>query len=135
MVQMLHNITNSTGANSNQDCIDAVDEWQVTESLYDPSRGPDALPYPLIDGHELFGGIEQDDGSLYLGGVNDGRGLGRWNSLPQFIFLTSLLLDAELEGKLDEMEELDEFEPGELQGALVFSEDEDMVDPEEKDDW
>ena len=34
------------------------------------------------------------------------------------------------------MEELEEFEPGELQGALVFSEDEDgMVDPNEKDDW
>jgi hypothetical protein len=34
------------------------------------------------------------------------------------------------------MEELDEFEPGEMQGALVFSEDEeDMVDPEDKDDW
>ena len=34
------------------------------------------------------------------------------------------------------MEELEEFEPGELQGALVFLEDEDeMVDPDEKDDW
>ena len=34
------------------------------------------------------------------------------------------------------MEELDEFEPMELHGGLVFSEDEeDMVDPEGKDDW
>lgn len=34
------------------------------------------------------------------------------------------------------MDELDEFEPSELQGALVFSEDEDeMVDPDERDDW
>jgi hypothetical protein len=34
------------------------------------------------------------------------------------------------------MEDLDEFEPSELQGALVFSEDEDeRIDPDEKDDW
>jgi hypothetical protein len=34
------------------------------------------------------------------------------------------------------MEELDEFEPDELHGGLVFSEDEeDNVDPDEIDDW
>jgi hypothetical protein len=33
------------------------------------------------------------------------------------------------------MEKLEEFEPDELQGALVFSEDEDMVDSDERDDW
>lgn len=56
-----------------------------------------------------------------------------------FIFnnLRNVILDTELEGRLDEMEELEEFEPGdsELQGALVFSEDEDMVDSDEIDDW
>jgi hypothetical protein len=50
--------------------------------------------------------------------------------------IETLLLDAELEGRLDEMEEGDKFEPDELQGGLIFSEDEDDgLDPEEKDDW
>ena len=41
-----------------------------------------------------------------------------------------------MEGRLDEMEEGDEFEPNELEGGLVFSEDEDGgIDLEEKDDW
>jgi hypothetical protein len=71
MIQLL------TGTGPSRECIDAVDEWEVTESLQDLNRGPDSdIPYPLIEGRELFGGIEQDDGSLYLGGVNDGRGLG-----------------------------------------------------------
>ena len=45
--------------------------------------------------------------------------------------------DAGLEGKLDEMDELDEFEPDEVHGALVFLEDEeeDMIDSNDKDDW
>lgn len=75
MVETLNNMTNSDGANANQDCIDAVDEWQVTESLQDLNREPD-ISYPLIEGRELLGGIEQDDGSFYLGGVNGGQGLG-----------------------------------------------------------
>lgn len=86
MVQMLLNITNASGADSSQECIDAVDEWQVTESLQDPNREPDS-PYPLIEGRELFGGIKQDDGFLYLGGVNEGRGLGRWNIYYSSLFI------------------------------------------------
>ena len=82
MIQILDNITNASGINSSKKCIDAVDEWQVAESLQDPNRVPDSL-YPLMEGQELFGGIEQDDGSLYLGGVNDGQGLGRWNILSK----------------------------------------------------
>ena len=133
---MFGNITNSHGADSNQECIDAVDEWKVTESLQDVNEGLN-VPYPLIEGRELFGGIEQEDGSLYLGGVNDGWGLGTSRSPIIYLFVNLFLLDANLERRLDEMEELDdEFEPGELQGALVFSEDEeDMADPEGKDDW
>ena len=77
LILTLQNITSSNGTNANQDCIDAVDEWQVNESLQDSNlnREPD-IPYPLIEGRELVGGIEQEDGSLYLGGVNEGRGLG-----------------------------------------------------------
>jgi hypothetical protein len=73
MIQML-NGSNASGPS--RECIDAVDEWEVTENLQDLNQGPD-IPYPLIEGRELFGGIEQDDGSLYLGGVNNGHGLGR----------------------------------------------------------
>jgi hypothetical protein len=56
---------------------------------------------------------------------------------PQHIFLIIVFSsDAELEGRLDKMEGLDEFEPDELHGGLVFSEDEeDLVDPDDKDDW
>ena len=83
MIQILDNITNASGINSSKECIDAVvDEWQVAESLQDPNGVTDSL-YPLMEGRELFGGIEQDDGSLYLGGVNDGQGLGRWNILSE----------------------------------------------------
>ena len=77
MHQTLRDFTSSNGANTNQDCINAVDEWQVTESLQDLSGEPD-IPYPLIEGRDLLGGFEQDDGSLYLGGVNEGQGLGTW---------------------------------------------------------
>jgi hypothetical protein len=77
MIQTLPKISSSNGTNANQYYIDAVDEWEVTESLQDLNQEPD-IPYPLVEGRELLGGIEQEDGSLYLGGVNDGRGLGMW---------------------------------------------------------
>jgi hypothetical protein len=116
--------------------IDAVDEWQVSESLQDQNGERGSVPYPLIEGRELFGANEQDDGSVYLGGVNEGRGLGRHRFIRLlFCFSNNSLLDTELEARLDKMEEGDEFEPDELQG-LVFSEDEeDLVGHEEKDDW
>lgn len=69
IVQSLQDIrTNS--ASSSQDYINWVDEWQVAESLQDRDIEPEA-PYPLINGRALFGGDE------YLGGVNEGRGLGK----------------------------------------------------------
>ena len=116
--------------------IDAVDEWQVSESLQDQNGERGSVPYPFIEGRELFGANEQDDGSVYLGGVNEGRGLGRHRFIRLlFCFSNNSLLDTELEARLDKMEEGDEFEPDELQG-LVFSEDEeDLVGHEEKDDW
>lgn len=56
--------------------------------------------------------------------------------LSQFKLFIYVLPDAELEGRLDKMEDLDEFEPDELHGGLVFSEDEkDLLDPDDKDDW
>ena len=80
ILQRLHGITT---ADASQDYIDAVDEWQVSESLQDQGGENDSVPYPLIEGRELFGGNEQDDGSVYLGGVNEGRGLG----MHRFIYL------------------------------------------------
>ena len=53
-----------------------------------------------------------------------------------FYFSNNFLPDTELEARLDQMEEGDEFEPDKLQGGLVFSEDEEnLVNHEEKDDW
>ncbi|KAF8202106.1 hypothetical protein BJ912DRAFT_920512 [Pholiota molesta] len=69
---------------------------------------------------DLFRGFDspREDGSIYLGGVNEGHGL-----------------DAELEKRLDDMDDNDdEFEPSELQGGLVFSEDEDEAGSDEGDD-
>ena len=136
ILQSLHDITNSNCADENQDYIDAVDEWQISESLQDQDGEHDSVPYPLIEDRELFGGNEQDDGFVYLGGVNEGRGLGRHRFIRLlFHFSNKFPSDADLEARLDKMEEGDEFEPDELQG-LVFSEDEeDLVGHEEKDDW
>jgi hypothetical protein len=83
ILQSLHGITNSNCADKNQDYIDAVDEWQVLESLQDQDKECDSVSYPLIEGCEPFGGNKQDDGSVYFGGVNEGRGLGR----DRFIYL------------------------------------------------
>ena len=61
-------------------------------------------------------------------------------SIYDFI-LINILQDPDLEGRLDKMEELDEFEPDEVNGGLVFSDDEedmvnqDMVNPDDRDDW
>ena len=137
ILQNLHGITTSNSADADQDYIDAVDEWKFSEDLQDQNGEHDSVPYPLIEGHELFRGNEQDDGSLYLGGVNEGWGLGRHRFIHLlFYFSNNFLPDTELEARLDQMEEGDEFEPDELQGGLVFSEDEeDLVNHEEKDDW
>ena len=56
--------------------------------------------------------------------------------LSQSIFLINAFLsDAELEQRLDKMDDLDEFEPDEVHG-LVFSEDEEnMLELDDKDDW
>ena len=56
-------------------------------------------------------------------------------SIYDFI-LINVLKDPDLEGRLDKMEELDEFEPDEVNGGLVFSDDEeDMVNRDDRDDW
>ena len=98
-----------------------MDEWQVSESLQDQDGEHYSVPYPLIEGCELlFGGNEQDDGSLYLGGVNKGWGLGK-HRVIHLLFSNNSLADTKLEARLDKtVEEEDEFEPDEFQGAMYF---------------
>lgn len=78
IVQKLQDIT-ARRADEDQDYVDAVVQWQVSEFLQDEGAEaePD-VPYPRMEGRELYGGYEspREDGSIYLGGVNEGRGLG-----------------------------------------------------------
>jgi hypothetical protein len=68
-------------ADEDEDYFDAVDQWQVSEFLQDQDAECE-VPYPLIEGRELRGGFENpgEDGSIYLGGVNRGRGLSMFIS-------------------------------------------------------
>jgi hypothetical protein len=62
------------------DYADCIDQWEVNV------EGADAEPpYPLIDGQDLRGGYENphEDGSVYLGGVNGGDGLGMFLLMPR----------------------------------------------------
>jgi hypothetical protein len=141
IVERLQEIT-MRRANEDEDYIDTVDQWQVTEFLHNQDEEYE-LPYPLTNGRELFGGFEnpREDGSVYLGGVNGGRGLGVYNIfLFHSVFLGYLLikclLDAELMRRLDDLELESDFEPVEVQGGLVFSEDEaDGDDLDGRDEW
>ncbi|KAF9472160.1 hypothetical protein BDN70DRAFT_925811 [Pholiota conissans] len=123
IVEQLQDITRRR-ASEDDNYFDAVDEWQVSEFLQDNESREEAVPLlPLIQGRSLFGGYDdpRPDGSLYFGGVNEGRGL-----------------DTALEARLDDMEDDDEFEveefyEGEGEG-ITFSEDE-HGEEEERDEW
>jgi hypothetical protein len=58
------------------DYLDCIDQWEVNEDLMEGAD--EELPYLLIDGQDLRGGYEnpREDGTIYLGGVNGGDGLG-----------------------------------------------------------
>ena len=58
------------------DYLDCIDQWEVNENLMEGAD--EEPPYPLIDGRDLWGGYENpcEDGTVYLGGVNGGDGLG-----------------------------------------------------------
>ena len=64
------------------DYMDCIDQWEVNEELMEgPQAGVDDVgepPYPLIEGQNLQGGYDnpREDGTVYLGGVNGGDGLG-----------------------------------------------------------
>ena len=58
------------------DYLDCIDQLEVNEELME--EADEDPPYPLIDGQDLRGGYENphEDGTVYLGGVNSGDGLG-----------------------------------------------------------
>jgi hypothetical protein len=60
------------------DYLDCIDQWEVNEDLTRMEGVDEEPPYPLINGHDLRGGYENphEDGTVYLGGVNGGDGLG-----------------------------------------------------------
>ena len=64
------------------DYMDCIDQWEVNEELMEgPQAGVDDAsepPYPLIKDQNLWGGYDnpREDGTVYLGGVNGGDGLG-----------------------------------------------------------
>jgi len=97
--------------------IDCIEQWEVNENLMAKGDPEDLQAYPLIDGLDLRGGLDNphEDGSIYLGGVNGGDGL-----------------DGDLEKKLDELDENDE--DFEIEIEAVFS-DQEVLDPDEVDEW
>ena len=60
------------------DYWDCIDQWEVNESL--TRMEDEEPPYPLISGQDLRGGYDnpREDGTVYLGGVNGGDGLGKY---------------------------------------------------------
>jgi len=62
-----------------QEYTDCLEQWEVQVSLLEGGdQDGEVVPYPLIEGRDLLGGIDNPDvdSDYYLGGVNNGRGLG-----------------------------------------------------------
>ena len=69
-----------------EDYISAIEDWEVELNLLtqgDKTTENAPLPYEAPVGAQLMGGedVIRDDGSIYMGGVNGGLGLGMFNSL------------------------------------------------------
>lgn len=150
MVQHLENIA-ARALGEDEAYVNSLDEFEVQSQL-DGEAEELEVHYPLIQGRELLGGFQhrREDGSFYLGGVNGGLGLGESHFLfTYFDFIQRMLLDANLEKKLDQMDDNEEdFEPDEIgmdegdedyepdKVGLVFTEDEDDgVESNELDEW
>jgi hypothetical protein len=69
-------------AMSYSDYLDCIDQWEVNEDLMEGAQAEEEPPYPLINGQDLRGGYEnpREDGTVYLGGVNGGDGLGMFSA-------------------------------------------------------
>lgn len=57
---------------------EAIEQWDIQQCLTVLENNGEQVPYGLIPGQDLAGGAEylQQDGALYVGGVNNGKGLG-----------------------------------------------------------
>jgi hypothetical protein len=64
-----------------EDYVNCMEQWEVNKNLMAEADPEDLQPYPLINGLDLRGGLENphEDGSIYLGGVNGGDGLGKFS--------------------------------------------------------
>ena len=62
-----------------EEYAECLEQWEVQASLLEGDDENDhVIPYSLIGGQQLLGGMDHPDadGNFYLGGVNNGRGLG-----------------------------------------------------------
>lgn len=127
------------------EATECIEEWSIQVNLMDIQpeefEAREQGTPNLMDGKDLDGGIDKPhaNGSYYMGGVNNGRGLGTWHNGPngstcQQCLITSFL-DTHLIRELDRLDDEgndDDFEPLEAQFS---SDDEDRLDPEEQDMW
>ncbi len=74
----------------------------------------------------------REDGSIYLGGINGGDGLGKFSDYKYNKILLILLIDGDLEKRLDELDENNE--DFEIEIEAVFS-DQEVLDLDEVDEW
>lgn len=63
-----------------------IEQWEVEEKL--TAANEDQSPYELLSGKDLAGGVENSDGSFYMGGVNGGQGLSMQFVTNVFLNLT-----------------------------------------------
>lgn len=86
IVQQLQDITK---CREDENYLDVVEQWKVSDFLHNQDIEPTEASYPLIGGHELLGGMEnpREDGSFYFGGVNNGQGLGMHSNISLRIII------------------------------------------------
>lgn len=90
------------------DAVDFLEECLVYLDLIDKQINATELEPP--SGAELYGGPDnlREDGTYYMGGVNNGRGPGKYLPLLLQLYSHDSITDTEMEKKLDDLEENDE---------------------------
>ena len=124
--QLLQDLEAIKHTMENGDYVDAIERWEVEENLLDAEAGAEIF-YPLIDGQSLSGGVDnpRQDGLVYMGGVNGGRGLGKFNFSLLIKVWLKYYQDMDLVNELNRMEkEENNFDIDEIIG-VQFSDDED----------
>ena len=75
--ELILRLTEIAEAGEDENYIDSVEQWEISENLQDRNVESQVV-YPLIACRELPS-CQHEDGSIYLGGVNGGQGLGKHN--------------------------------------------------------